>query len=71
MGVRTDWRPNRPEGRKANVRSRDAEGYRGRPGRPIECCREAFDDAEQQRGDQGARKAPQAAEDADREDAAI
>src|SRR4051794_13725026 len=48
----------------------EAESYRGRPGRPVEGCREALDDAEQHGGNQRAGQAAEPAEHADGEDAA-
>ena len=59
-----------PAGLHGERQQQEAEGDRGRPRRPIERGREALDDAEQHRRDQGAGQAAHAAEHADGEHAA-
>jgi hypothetical protein len=62
-------RPNKPEGRHASV-AEHAERDRRRPRRADENGGEVFDQAQRDRGDEGARQAAEAAENADRENAA-
>jgi hypothetical protein len=67
--VRTSSVPTagRPHRQREQQKS---ERHGRRPGRPVECRGQAFDDADQHGGDHGSRQAAHAAEHADREYAA-
>src|SRR5262249_23870921 len=62
--------PEDTAGAKGEGEQQEAEGDGGRPGGTVEGGGQALDDAQQHGGDERPRKAPHAAQHADREDAA-